>query len=315
MRVFHDIEALDLVKPVATLGIFDGVHLAHQSVIKKLRETADVLFGESTIITLWPHPRIVLNGEKDQIKLLNTLEEKIERLEKTGIENLIIIPFDKKLASMGFDQFIREILLKKIGITHLVVGYNHQFGHNREGDFQRLRSLADELNFGLSMQEPVRIEETRISSSLIRRLILEGNMEQANNFLGYTFFISGEVIGGNKMGRGIGFPTANIEVREVEKIIPPRGVYAVYAKTEGSLHKGMMNIGCRPTLNENCLQDILEVNLFDFEEDLYKKKLKIYFIKKLREERKFVNIAALRHEIEKDKHLINEILDSIKIDK
>ena len=315
MRVFHDIDTLDLVRPVATLGIFDGVHLAHQSIIKKLMETAENLAGESAIITLWPHPRIVLNGEKDQIRLLNTLEEKIERLEKTGIDSLIVIPFDRELASMGFDQFIRDILLKKVGIAHFVVGYNHQFGRNREGDFQRLKDLADELNFGLSMQEQVQIEGTKISSSLIRRLILEGNLEQANSFLGYTYYISGEVIGGNKMGRDIGFPTANIEVGEAEKMIPPRGVYAVYAETEDTLYKGMMNIGCRPTLNENCLQDTLEVNLFDFDRDLYQKKLRIYFIKKIREERKFLNIGALRQQIEKDKHLIEEILDSVKIGK
>ena len=314
MKVFHDINTLDLVRPVATLGIFDGVHLAHQSVIEKLKKIADDLSGESVIISLWPHPRIVLNGVKDQVRLLNTLEEKIERLEKTGVDNLILIPFNKEFASMGFDQFIREVLLKKVGISHLVVGYNHQFGRNREGNIENLKNLANELNFGLSMQEPILIDEIKISSSLIRKLILSGNLEQANNYLGYTYYISGLVVGGNRKGRDIGFPTANIEVSEREKMIPPRGVYAVYAESEGSFYKGMMNIGCRPTLNEDYQQDILEVNLFDFDGDLYQKKMKVYFIKKIREERKFTNLEALSQQIANDKLWVHKILDSVKIE-
>ena len=314
MKVFHDINTLDLVRPVATLGIFDGVHLAHQSVIEKLKKIADDLSGESVIISLWPHPRIVLNGVKDQVRLLNTLEEKIERLEKTGVDNLILIPFNREFASMGFDQFIREVLLKKVGILHLVVGYNHQFGRNREGNIENLKNLANELNFGLSMQEPILIDEIKISSSLIRKLILSGNLEQANNYLGYTYYISGLVVGGNRKGRDIGFPTANIEVSEREKMIPPRGVYAVYAESEGSFYKGMMNIGCRPTLNEDYQQDILEVNLFDFDGDLYQKKMKVYFIKKIREERKFTNLEALSQQIANDKLWVHKILDSVKIE-
>ncbi len=315
MRVFHDTDSLDIARPVATLGIFDGVHLAHQSIIKKLIKSAYDLSGESVIITLWPHPRIVLSGDVDSVKLLNTLEEKIGQLEKTGVENLIVIPFNKELASMGFDQFIREILLKKIGIVQLVVGYNHQFGHNREGNFEKLQKLADELKFGLSMQEPVLIQDMRISSSLIRRLILEGNMELANSFLGYTYNVSGKVIGGNKLGRDLGFPTANIEVDEIHKLLPPKGVYAVYINTGNLLFKGMMNIGCRPTFNEDCLQDTLEVNLFDFKGDLYHNTLKVFFMKKIREERKFASIDALRQQISNDKRLVNKILDSVKISK
>ncbi len=313
MKIIHTTDSLNIVKPVVTLGIFDGVHLAHQSIIRKLISRADDFSGESAIVTLWPHPRIVLNHEEDRIRLLNTLDEKIERLELTGVQNLIIIPFNEVLATMAFDQFIREILLGKIGMNHFVVGYNHQFGRNREGNFEKLQKLAQELKFGLSMQEPVLIEGTRVSSSIIRRLIMEGNLELANKFLGYTYYLTGKVISGNKQGRDIGYPTANIEVNDIYKLLPPKGVYAVFIETDNIVYKGMMNIGCRPTFNEDCLQDTLEVNLFDYDGDLYNKELRIYFVRKIREEKKFNSIEALRQQISNDKRLVNKILDSVKI--
>lgn len=315
MKIFHNIDVLDIKKPVASIGIFDGVHLAHQSIISELIIKARDLFGESVIVTLWPHPRIVLNNEKNPIKLLNTLEEKIERLEMTGIENLIIIPFNRELAIMGFDRFVREILLKKIGVQHLVVGYNHHFGHNREGNYEKLQELASISGFGLSKVDPVLIKDIKVSSSTIRRLIAEGTIESANKLLGYSYYISGKVILGNKKGRNIGFPTANIEVSDSNKLLPPKGVYAVYIDTLDSRFKGMMNIGCRPTFHDDCLQETLEVNLFDYKGDLYNTALKIHFVKKIREEKKFETIDALRQQIVNDKQLVNKILGSIKMDR
>ncbi len=315
MRVFRNPDNITIERPVATMGIFDGVHLAHQSIIKQLIATAKNLLGESTIVTLWPHPRIFLNHNRDPIKLLNTLDEKIERLDNAGIGNLIIIPFDEELAAMSSEQFIIEILLKKIGIIHLVVGYNHQFGRNREGNYEQLQELSGQLGFGLSKLPPVIIKDTRISSSLIRRLIMEGKMEYANKYLGYTYYITGKVTEGSRKGRDIGFPTANIEINDNDKLLPPKGVYAVYIDTSETCYKGMMNIGCRPTLNEDCMQHTLEVNLFDFSGNLYNKELRISFIKKIREEKKFTGIEELRKQITADKQLINKILDSVKMNR
>jgi len=314
MKIFHQINDISIKSPVATIGIFDGVHRAHQMVINRLTEISRQLHGESVIITLWPHPRIVLNHQKDKIKLLNTLDEKIDRLEKTGIENLIVVPFDHQLASMGFDVFIMEVLLKKIGIRHLVVGYNHQFGRGRQGNYENLKSMSEELNFGLSMQEQVLINDAKVSSSVIRRLIIEGNIEMANDYLGYKYFFSGKVIRGEGLGRGIGFPTANLQSSDPDKLLPPKGVYAVMVKTGDAFYKGMMNIGCRPTLKHDCINDTYEVNLFDFDGDLYGTLIKVYFIKRVRDEKKFGSVGELGKQISHDKLLINKILDSIKIE-
>ena len=313
MRIYQDIKEQAFSNPVVTLGIFDGVHLAHQSIIRRLNETARELSGESAIVTLWPHPRIVLNHNRDQIGLLNTLDEKIEQFQKTGVQNLIVIPFDEKLASMDFDQFLKDILIKKIGIIHMVVGYNHHFGRNREGNFDKLLSLSTQLGFGLSRQDPVIIDDNRISSSLIRRLIMEGELETANRYLGYIYHFTGIVVGGDMRGRDIGFPTANIKITDANKLIPPKGVYAVYIELNGIRYKGMMNIGCRPTFNDDCALDTLEVNLFDFSGDLYNKTLRIICIKKVRDEKKFETAAELTQQILHDKQLINKILDSVKM--
>jgi riboflavin kinase / FMN adenylyltransferase len=313
MKVFHDISELSAIKkPVATIGIFDGVHRAHGAIIDRLRQTASELSGESVIVTMWPHPRFVLKGGGD-IKLLTTLEEKIERIEKTGIDNLVILEFNQAFADTGFEEFVGETLVKKLGIIHLVVGYNHHFGRNREGNYERLQLLAKQFGFGLSQQDPIIIDDERVSSSNIRRLLLSGLVDKANENLGYPFFLKGEVVRGKGVGQQLGFPTANLSVSDTNKIIPGDGVYAVYTELEGRLYKGMMNIGCRPTVNEDCGESIMEVNLFDFSGDLYRKELKIFFIQRIRAEKKFDNLEALVTQISKDKELIKYFLDLVKI--
>ena len=314
MKIFHHIHNISIKRPVATIGIFDGVHLAHQSVIRKLIEISRQLSGESVIITMWPHPRIVLNHQKDAIKLLNTLDEKIDRLENTGVENLIVVPFDRQFAALDFDVFIRDILVKNIGIHHLVVGYNHQFGRDRQGNYEKLKAMSEELNFGLSMQEQVLINNARVSSSVIRRLIMEGNIETANEYLGYRYFFSGKVVKGRGLGQKMGFPTANLQSVDPDKLLPGEGVYAVIVSIGGNYYKGMMNIGRRPTLNDKPLDITCEVNLFDFDGDLYNAGLKTFFIQRVRDEKKFNSADELKKQISNDKLLINKILASIKME-
>ena len=312
MKVFRDIDKVNIKNPVATIGIFDGVHLAHQAIIGQLKQKAEEVKGESVIITLWPHPRIVLDPDSNQIQLITTLDEKINKLEETGIENLIILPFDKEFAATGFDTFIREILVEKLQIHHLVVGFNHQFGKNREGNFERLQTMAKEIGFDLSRVDPFIIHGEKVSSSEIRKLIVDGQIKKASEFLGYPFFIAGKVISGKKLGRSIGFPTANIVISDNYKIIPRNGVYAVDTETDGKTYSGMMNIGCRPTVDHECPQSTLEVNLFNFSGDLYHKEIKVNFYERIRDEKKFKSLDELSAQIAKDKNSVKQVLQKIK---
>lgn len=313
MRVFHEISGISVIKrPIATIGIFDGVHLAHQAIIHRLKSTAIEMSGESVIVTMWPHPRLILR-RGGKIKLLSTLEEKIQRLEETGVENLIILPFNKTFAAVGFEEFVEEILINRLHILHLVVGYNHQFGRDREGNYARLQLLSSHFGFGLSQQDPVIVGGDRVSSSNIRQLLLNGLVDKANENLGYPFFLKGKVVSGKGVGQQLGFPTANLIVPDPDKIIPGDGVYAVVAESGGILYKGMMNIGCRPTVDRDCVQSIMEVNLFDFSGNIYGNELKIFFIRRIRGEKKFDDLQSLTIQLSKDKEAIKNILDLVKI--
>jgi riboflavin kinase/FMN adenylyltransferase len=314
MKIFNEISSVSIKRPIATIGIFDGVHLAHKAIISKLNSTAIELSGESLLVTLWPHPRIVLRRNNEDIRLLNTLDEKIEKLEETGVQNLIILPFDKTFAATGFSEFVREILVGKLGIIHLVVGYNHQFGRNREGNFTNLMAMAGEFGFGLSQQEPVLIGEERVSSSKIRQFLLEGRVEHANSFLGYPFSVSGKVVSGKKIGQQIGFPTANLAVSDPDKMVPRNGVYAVMVEMDGQFYQAMMNIGCRPTIDSDCINTAIEVNLFEFSGDIYGKELTVFFIGRIRDEKKFTDVRSLALQISKDKGFIKNILSLVKIE-
>jgi riboflavin kinase / FMN adenylyltransferase len=312
MKIFRDIDKVSIKNPVATIGIFDGVHKAHQAIIQQLQAKAKEVSGESVIITLWPHPRVVLDPGNNSIQLINTLEEKISKLKESGVENLIILPFDKKLAATGFDTFVKDYLVDKLQIHHLVVGFNHHFGNKREGNFERLQVLANEIGFDLSRVEPYIIHGDKVSSSEIRKLLVEGEIRKASEFLGYPFFVAGKVIPGKKLGRSIGFPTANLSVTDSHKIIPKNGVYAVDAEVEGTSYLGMMNIGCRPTVDSECLQSTLEVNLFDFNNDLYQKELTVNFYARIRDEKKFNNLTELSEQISRDRDLIRQVLIKLK---
>jgi riboflavin kinase / FMN adenylyltransferase len=315
MKIFTDLDTVSIKRPVATIGIFDGVHLAHQALINKLLETAKELSGESALITLWPHPRIVLNNADNSIFLINTLEEKIEQLEKTKLENLVILPFDKSFAGTAFSEFVEQTLINRFGILHLVVGYDHRFGRDREGNYERLQKLSKKSGFGLSQQEPVVIDGEKVSSSAVRKYISKGNVTRANEFLGYNYQLSGRVVSGSQKGRELGFPTANITTGDPHKLMPGDGVYAVFVQLESKVYRGMMNIGCRPTFNEECGKSIPEVHLMDYQGNLYDQEIRIEFVQRIRDEKKFSSLTELKAQIEKDRESINSVLRSIKYTK
>jgi riboflavin kinase/FMN adenylyltransferase len=314
LNIYNNISEVRLQKPVATIGIFDGVHLAHRAIIKRLLEVAKEINGESLIVTLWPHPRILLQTVGEPVKLITLLEEKIALLEKTGIDNLLILNFDRTISETGFEDFVKSYLIDKLKIQHLVVGFNHHFGKNREGNFEKLQQLSTKYNFGLEQLQPVVVNEQKISSSIIRKLILAGDVKGANSCLGSFFSITGLVIDGSKIGREIGFPTANIQINDPFKLVPDIGVYAVMVEiSENIVKKGMMNIGVRPTLEDQKNKITLEVHIIDFQADLYNKSLKIKFVEKIRDEKKFKNLDELKTQLEKDRIKSIQILSKLKM--
>lgn len=300
MKVFESLPLCEaLINPVVTIGTFDGVHLGHTKILNRLKEKATSIGGQSVVITFNPHPRQVIFPFDDNLKLLNTQLEKIEHLESSGIDVLIIIEFTKAFSRLTAMEFIRDILVNQIGVKELVIGYDHHFGRNREGSIASLREMAS--SFGFAVEEiPVElIDEVSISSTKIRTAIELGDFETANAFLGYPFNFTGIVEHGQKLGKGIGFATANIQVSEKTKILPAKGVYAVRVNCNFNTHLGVMNIGYRPTVG-NFEQLRIEVHLFDFDEDIYGKELTVSVIKKIRDEQKFEGIEELREQISID---------------
>ena len=308
LKVFNNIEYPAFTNPVVTIGVFDGVHLGHKQVINILNKKATEVKGETVIVTFWPHPRMVLKPS-EKLELLSTIDEKTELLEKSGIKNLIIVPFTIEFASLSYRQFIREYLVKKIGVHTLIVGHDHQFGRNREGNFEKLTEFGLHYNFSIEKLEAEIIETEKVSSSVIRESLLKGEIEKANKYLGYNYNFSGYVIEGKKIGRSIGFPTANILLNDNNKLIPGSGVYAATVDYNGNLLKGMMNIGYRPTIVEENNIKTIEIHLFDFNENLYGKFLKVYAVRKIRNEKKFNSIDELKEQIVTDEATIRKILN------
>ncbi len=310
MIVHRDIDKFEGRNPVVTVGIFDGVHLGHKYIIEKLISRAKEKNGESVLVTLWPHPREVLNQSADGTKLITTLEEKEEVLSRYPIDHLVILEFTKEFSNLSYCEFIKQFLVEKLGICHLIVGYNHRFGKNREGDIKKLRSCAKKYNFSMEHLEPFSVNEKRISSSLIRKALSEGSVDRVNQYLGYPFFVSGKVTGGSKLGRSIGFPTANIVPDRSNKLIPGDGVYAVEVIVEGEIFPGMLNIGTRPTVSSNPEHTTIEVNIFEFKRDIYERSVELRFIGRIRNEMKFGSVEELRLQLIKDKEVALKILSS-----
>ncbi len=308
MILHHDIEKFSARNPVVTVGIFDGVHIGHRSILKRLREAAQSLDGESVLVTLWPHPRTILNKVDEGFRLLNTMEEKTGMLEEEGVDHLLVIPFTKSFSRLSSCDFIREVLVEKIGIRHLVVGYNHRFGRDREGDFNKLKKCAGEYEFGIEKVPPLELDTGKISSSEIRKCLQKGDVKRANRLLGWNYSFTGEVVGGSRLGTSIGFPTANITPGKEDKLMPADGVYAVLARLKGKTCRGMLNIGSRPTVNNDPESKTIEVHLIDFEENIYSEQIRVQFVDRLRDERKFSNIDALKQQLFADRKNALQIL-------
>jgi len=320
VKVYRGIEKFNkLPNAVVTSGTFDGVHIGHQKILARLKNIAESTNGETVLITYWPHPRLVL-GNDNSIKLITAFEEKIKLLRRFGLNHLIIIEFTKEFAKTTSSDFIKNILVDKIGTKTLVIGYDHRFGHNREGSFEALS--ANESAYGFTVEEipQQEIHHIAVSSTKIRNHLSQGEIHISNEYLGYPHCLHGKVVKGNQLGRELGFPTANIKVHSELKLIPSVGSYAVKVELGGNVFDGMLNIGTRPTItnnkNGNLNPQTIEVNIFDFDSDIYGEGIVIKFIKLIRKEEKFESIEELKKQLKQDKQKATDILQasSIKLD-
>lgn len=309
MKLYTDLELFKARKPVVTIGTFDGVHLGHRKVITRLQEFARLHDGETVIFTFHTHPRLVTSPNETNLRLLTTLNEKINLFEKYGIDHLIIYPFDKSFSELTYSEFVEKILVGKIGTHCLVVGYDHKFGKNREGGFEYLKKCAGKYNFEIERLDALLVDEDSVSSTKIRNSLENGDIEKANHYLGYQFTLHGTVVNGKQLGRKLGFPTANIEASDKHKIIPGYGVYAVKVEINNIEYYGMLNIGTRPTFNNNADNRSIEVHIFDFDNDIYGHEITLKFVGKIRDEQKFENIEMLVNQLVKDKITALTILE------
>ncbi len=298
MKIFKNFDEYSPKKPLAlSLGMFDGVHLGHQYILKELTNKGQENDYETAVLTFWPHPRFVFNPNED-LKLLNTIEEKTQLIEKLGIDNLFLKEFDEDFRNLTGEEFVRQILIDQLKVKYLVVGYDHSFGKNKSGNFQLLETLSQELDFEVEQMEAINIHNKTISSTKIRTALQEGKIMEANEMLGYYYPISGKVVHGKKIGRTIGFPTANIEFDSI-KLLPKKGAYIVEVFIDNQFHKGMLSIGTNPTVNGEKLT--VEVYILNFAEDIYGKDIHIRFRDFLHEEIKFENLEKLIEKLEDDK--------------
>jgi riboflavin kinase/FMN adenylyltransferase len=303
-QCIRDFEAV--AHPIVTIGTFDGVHLGHQAIFSKMKEEAGRTGGETIVITFFPHPRLVLYQDSVNLKFINTREKKIERLEKIGIDHLIIIPFTKEFARNSSEQFVTDYVVKYVHPAKVIIGYDHHFGKNREGNFQLLERLKQKLGYEVEEVPPFYVDGAPVSSTRIRDLLHDGNVKEANRMLGYEYAITGKVVRGQRIGHKIGFPTANLEIPNEYKLITANGVYVCRVLLGNRILKGMGNIGVRPTIDHGDLT--IEVHIFDFDEDIYDEKITIQFVDRLRDEKKFENLEALKAQLAKDKVLSIERL-------
>jgi len=313
---------------IITIGTFDGVHSGHRQILQQLKAEASTVGGESVIITFDPHPRKVLGKNSGAIKLINTLEEKIELLNQQGIDHVVIVPFTTEFANQPARDYVGKFLVDKFHPHTIIIGYDHQFGHNREGDYRLLEALKDQYGFRVKEIPEHVLHNSIISSTKVRHAILSGNISEANEFLGYAYFFEGIVVEGNKLGRTIGYPTANLEIAATDKLVPGNGVYAVkvelnedglkrspinelsttheLSKDSGTSYNGMMNIGVRPTIGGT--KRVIEVNIFDFDREIYGQLMRVYMVERLRGEVKFNSLDALKEQLEKDKEAAGLLL-------
>ncbi|MEP6676029.1 MAG: riboflavin biosynthesis protein RibF [Ferruginibacter sp.] len=311
MKVHINIQELPVFRnAVITIGTFDGVHTGHQQIIRQLKEEAAAIDGETVIITFHPHPRKVVSSVITGVRLINTLTERIELLTKAGIHHLVVVAFTDFFANQSADEYIRDFLVAKFRPHTIITGYDHRFGKERTGNFKLLQERSAQYNYQLKEIPEHLLDAIKVSSTKIREDILQSNIEEANKLLGYDFFFEGEVVHGDKIGRTIGYPTANLKNTDEEKIVLGDGIYAVYATVSNHMLKGMMSIGFRPTVNGK--KRVTEVNLFDFNQEIYGQTIRVYVKKYLRSEVKFNGLEALKEQLHKDKADSIEALKDIQ---
>jgi len=307
MKVYHHIDEFSrLNNAIVTIGTFDGMHMGHRKIISGIKELAEKFGGETVILTFFPHPRMILHPEDESLKMINTIAEKADLMEKLGIDHLIITPFSRDFSNQTAEDYIRDVLVKKIGTKKIVIGYDHRFGKDRQGGFSDLQRLGPVYDFEVVEIPEQDINEVAVSSTRVRAALLKGDIELANTFLGYPFFVTGTVTRGDQIGRTIGFPTANILIEEQYKLIPYDGIYAVKVKIDGESFNGMGYIGSRPTING--LTRNIEVNIFDFTSDIYGKHIRMEFYNFVRGDIKFSSLEALKEQLAKDEADVRKLL-------
>ena len=309
MTIYNNINEFSSTdNTILTIGTFDGVHLGHQKVLERLTNSAKENNLESTVLTFFPHPRTILNPNKP-LKLINSVKERTELLNRSKVDNLIIHPFDKNFSELDPEKYVVEILVKKLKAKIILIGYDHKFGKNRTADITDLKIYGKKYGFKVIEIKAEEISNIAISSTKIRKAISEGNISTAKKYLGYDFSLSGKIVHGKSIGRTLGFPTANIEVKEEYKLLPKNGVYLIQSVINHNKYFGMMNIGIKPTIKES--SKTIEVNFFDFEGDLYDKNIEVNIKKFIRDEIKFDSLELLKSQILKDKINCNSIIDII----
>jgi riboflavin kinase/FMN adenylyltransferase len=300
LKIYQHISDFNkLNNAVATIGTFDGLHFGHQKIIKRLVEIAAATNGESVVVTFFPHPRSIIDPENQDLKMINTIREKAAALEALGVDHLIITPFTRDFSNLTAEAYIKDVLVDTIGIKHLIVGYDHRFGKDRQGGMEELIKYSEVLGYQVEEIPEQDIQDVAVSSTKIRKALLSGDVALAAAFLGYNFSLYGRVIKGDKIGRTIGFPTANIFIEESYKLIPSDGIYAVTVGMNGDTYKGMAYIGQRPTING--MTRNIEVNIFDFNQEIYGQYVTMYFMEFLRHDVKFTGLEALKEQLKQDK--------------
>jgi len=298
LKLFHSINDFQSTKKtILTLGTFDGVHIGHKKILERITQNTENGKYESLVLTFFPHPRMVLQ-EKSEIRLLNTIEEKIKLLEATGIENLVVHPFNESFSRLTAEEFVRTILVEKFQIQKIIIGHDHRFGRNRTANIDDLIAFGLEYGFEVEQISAEEIQDVSVSSTKIRKALNEGNMALANEYLGYSYFLNGTVVKGKQLGRTIGFPTANIYIEEDYKLIPKIGVYVAKAIVNGETLYGMMNIGFNPTVNGE--KQTIEIHLFNFDKDIYDQNIEVSLLHYIREEQKFGSLDALKAQLHQD---------------
>lgn len=295
---------------IVTIGTFDGVHLGHQKILSRLQQLKQRHGLKTVVLTFEPHPRKILDPDNKDLKLLTLIDEKLDMLENYGVDVAVVYPFDKDFSNIEAVDYIETILLKSLQVKYLVIGYDHHFGRKRGGNISLLQELKGRYNYEVEEIDALDIDKSAISSSRIRRSLEQGHINMANNFLGHNYFLYARVIHGKKLGRTIGYPTANLQIDSQDKLIPKKGVYFVSVVVKGNAYYGMMNIGINPT-TDTSLDLKIEVNIFDFEEDIYKQTIRINFLSYIREEKKFASIDELKTAIDNDKRKCMSLIEEI----